>query len=213
MHRWDLTPEAAIALQQELSGAVITRDEIGPIQLVAGADVGFEPDGSAVAAVAVLGFPGLELRHQAVERSAATFPYVPGLLSFRETPAALAALQKLSTRPDLLLCDGHGFAHPRRFGMACHLGVLSGIPSIGVAKTLLVGTHALLPSGRGSWVPLVDGSEVIGAVVRTRTGVKPVYVSIGHKISLETAIRYVLQCTRRYRLPETTRWAHRLARM
>ncbi len=139
------------------------------------------------------------------------FPYVPGYLSFREAPAVLAALAKLRTRPDLLLCDGQGRAHPRRFGLACHLGVLTGLPSIGVAKSLLLGVHGPLPEPKGSWVALKDKGEVIGAALRTRAGVKPVYVSIGHRVSLATAIDYVLRCTPRYRLPETTRLAHRLA--
>ena len=139
------------------------------------------------------------------------FPYVPGLLSFREAPAALAALGQLKTSPDILLCDGHGLAHPRRFGLACHLGLLSGLPSIGVAKSLLTGEHAPPAQERGAWTPLLDGGEVIGAALRTRPGAKPVYVSIGHRISLESALQVVLRCTGRYRLPETTRQAHRLA--
>jgi deoxyribonuclease V len=136
---------------------------------------------------------------------------VPGLLSFRETPAVLEALGRLSERPDLLLCDGQGYAHPRRFGLACHLGVLTGLPSIGVAKSRLIGTHGALPKEKGAWVPLLDGDEAVGAVLRTRDGVAPLYVSIGHRVSLPTAIRWVLACTTRYRLPETTRQAHRLA--
>jgi deoxyribonuclease V len=139
------------------------------------------------------------------------FPYVPGYLSFREAPAALAAMRRLRRDPDLIVCDGQGFAHPRRFGLACHLGLLANLPSIGVAKSRLIGEHAVLGSQRGEWVPLVDDGERIGVVLRTRTGVRPVYVSVGHRISLETAIDYVLRCTTRYRLPETTRQAHRLA--
>src|SRR5690606_12334759 len=130
---------------------------------------------------------------------------------FRECPAALAALARLPRRPDVLVCDGHGYAHPRRFGLACHLGLLSGVPSIGVAKTRLIGEHDEVPQARGAWVPLLDGGERIGAVLRTRSGVKPVYVSIGHRMTLEVAIDLVLALTPRYRLPETTRAAHQLA--
>jgi deoxyribonuclease V len=159
----------------------------------------------------VLDFPSLEPVEHAVVRRKTRFPYVPGYLSFREAPAALAAMRRLRRAPDLIVCDGQGFAHPRRFGLACHLGLLANLPSIGVAKSRLIGEHAMLGSRRGEWVPLVDDGERIGAVLRTRTGVRPVYVSVGHRISLETAIDYVLRCTTRYRLPETTRQAHRLA--
>lgn len=179
---------------------------------VAGVDVGFEDHNRVTrAAIAVLGFPALNLCAQAIARRKTRFPYIPGYLSFREVPAVLGALKQVKQKPDLVLCDGQGLAHPRRFGIACHLGVLTDLPTIGVAKSRLIGTHAPLAEQKGSWVPLMDGDEQIGAVVRTRTGVRPVYVSIGHKISLETAINYVLRCTTRYRLPETTRIADRLA--
>ncbi len=191
---------------------VVARDRLGRVRYVAGIDVGFEKDGTvARAGVAILSFPGLELCETATARRPTRFPYVPGYLSFRELPAVLVALKKLRTRPDLLLCDAQGLAHPRRFGLACHLGVLTDTPSIGVAKSRLIGEHGSLPETKGSWVPLMHSGEVIGAVLRTRRGVKPVYVSIGHRISLETAIEYALRCTTRYRLPETTRLAHRLA--
>lgn len=209
---WPRTVPEARALQEALRGKVITADRLGPIRYVAGVDVGFEQDGAVTrAAVAVLTFPALELVESALARQPTRFPYVPGYLSFREIPAVLAALKQLKTQPDLLLCDGQGLAHPRRFGLACHLGVLTGLPAIGVAKSRLVGSHGALPQKKGSWVPLQDEGEVIGAVVCTRSGVKPLYVSIGHRVSLETAIEYVLRCTTNYRLPETTRAAHRLA--
>jgi deoxyribonuclease V len=209
---WPRDPRDAIALQQRLRHRVITNDQLKTVEYVAGLDVGFEQDDSVVrAAVAVLSFPDLRMADQAVARRSATFPYIPGLLSFREIPALLDALDKLGVRPDLLLCDGQGLAHPRRFGLACHLGVLTGIPSIGVAKSLLVGAHEPLPQPRGAWRPLVHKGEVVGAALRTRAGVAPVYVSIGHKVSLATAIDYVLACAPKYRLPETTRAAHRLA--
>ncbi len=210
-HRWDLTPKEAARLQQELRSRVIAEDRLGDVRLVAGLDAGFDDKNTARAAVVVLSFPELELVEQAIARVPVTFPYVPGLLSFRELPALITALEKLKNIPDLLLDDGQGVAHPRRFGIASHLGVITGIPAIGVAKTRLIGEHGTVPKHRGAWVPLMDGDETIGAVLRTRAGVKPLYISVGHKVSLETAIGYVMACCTRYRLPETTRWAHRLA--
>jgi deoxyribonuclease V len=209
---WPRTVAEARAVQVALRGRVVTVDRLGKVRHVAGVDVGFEQDGAVTrAAVAVLSFPALKLVEHAIARQPTRFPYVPGYLSFREIPAVLAALRKLKTKPDLLLCDGQGLAHPRRFGLACHLGLLTNIPSIGVAKSLLIGEHGALPQKKGSWAPLQDGQEVIGAALRTRDGVKPVYVSIGHRMSLATAIDYVLRCTTKYRLPETTRTAHHLA--
>ncbi|MEW6331394.1 MAG: deoxyribonuclease V [Pseudomonadota bacterium] len=209
---WPTGITEARAIQESLRGKVVARDRLGKIRTVAGIDVGFEKDGTVTrAAVVVLDFPGLAPVEQAVARRPTCFPYVPGYLSFREVPAVLAAMKKLRTRPDLLLCDGQGVAHPRRFGLACHLGLLLDIPSIGVAKSRLIGTHGDVPEQKGGWTALEDDGEVIGAVLRTRAGVKPVYVSAGHRISLATAIDYVLRCTTRYRLPETTRHAHRLA--
>jgi deoxyribonuclease V len=182
------------------------------VRRVAGVDASYESRAGRVrAAVAVLSLPGLELVERAVVRRAVRFPYVPGYLSFREAPAVLAALGKLRSAPDLLLCDGHGQAHPRRFGLSCHLGLLADLPSIGVAKSRLIGTHGDVPEHKGGWAPLVHEGEQIGAVLRTRVGVRPVHVSIGHRVGLETAIRWVLACTPRYRLPEPLRQAHRLA--
>lgn len=211
-HPWNLTPAEAIALQRALRGRIMTEDRLGPVQRVAGVDVGFEDQGAVTrAAVAVLSYPQLALLETAVARRPTGFPYLPGLLSFREIPAVLDALEKLVTLPDLLLCDGQGIAHPRRLGIATHLGLLMDIPTIGVAKTRLWGTHGKVPEERGSWTPLWDKDEMIGAVLRTRVGVKPLFISPGHRISLATAIDVVLGCTTRYRLPETTRHAHRLA--
>lgn len=195
---------------------MVAEDRSAELRSVAGVDVGFDRRGRSArarAAVAVLSFPGLEPVAESVAEADVTFPYVPGFLSFRELPAVLDTLEGLETSPDLLVCDAHGYAHPRRFGLACHLGVLTGTPTIGVAKSLLVGEHEALPAERGSWRPLVDPAteEVIGAAVRTRTGVKPVYVSVGHRVSLETAVRLTLRLATRYRLPETTRRAHLLA--
>ena len=212
LHPWSVTPAEAVAIQQALRARVETTDRLPQIRHVAGVDVGFEDGGRVTrAAVAVLAYPDLQPVDRALARLPTRFPYVPGLLSFRELPAVLAAIEALAVRPDVYLCDGQGLAHPRRFGIACHLGVLIDAPSIGVAKTRLIGSHAEPPAQKGGWTPLMDGEEVIGAVLRTRTGVKPVYVSIGHRVSLATAIRLVLACTRGYRLPETTRQAHRLA--
>jgi deoxyribonuclease V len=211
-HPWQVSIEEAKTIQLELVGRVITEDDFGEVHTVAGIDVGFEDNNRmARAAVAVLSYPGLELIDQAVVRRPVEFPYVPGFLSFREIPAALQALERLEHQPDLILCDGQGRAHPRRFGLASHLGVYIDRPTVGVAKTRLIGEYREPGLRRGSHTPLVDGSEVIGAVLRTRTRIKPLFVSIGHRVSLPSAIDYTLSCCTRYKLPETTRWAHRLA--
>ncbi|OGA24816.1 MAG: endonuclease V [Betaproteobacteria bacterium RIFCSPLOWO2_02_FULL_67_26] len=211
-HSWNLTPGAAIRLQHRLRSRVVRLGRLREVRHVAGTDVGFERGGRiARAAVAVLSFPELKLVDYAIARLPARFPYVPGLLSFREMPALLRALDHLRVRPDLLLCDGQGVAHPRRFGIASHLGVFCGIPSIGVAKSRLIGEHGQPLQRRGAWVPLEDNGETIGAVLRTKANTQPVYVSTGHRVSLPIAVRYVMACTTKFRLPETTRWAHRLA--
>ena len=209
---WPKTVEEAKIVQQQLCSKVIKTDQLHTVQFMAGVDVGFEQnDTISQAAVAVLSFPDLKLQEYAISRNKTTFPYVPGFLSFREVPVVLDALNKLTITPDIILCDGQGIAHPKRFGLACHLGVLTDIVTIGVAKSRFIGTHTELPVQKGSWKPLIDQEETIGAVVRSRTNVKPIYVSIGHKISLETAIYYVLACLTQYRLPETTRLADRIA--
>jgi deoxyribonuclease V len=212
-HAWTLSVEEAITIQEQMQAEVITSDQLQqPVQYVAGVDMGFEADGTiSRAAVAVLSFPELELQETSIARRPTSFPYIPGFLSFREIPAVLDALEKIKITPDLILCDGQGIAHPRRFGIACHLGIIVDIPTIGVAKSLLVGKHQELPDTRGSWQPLTHKGEIVGAVLRTRVGVKPLYVSSGHRISLPTAIDYVLRCTPKYRLPETTRIADKLA--
>lgn len=211
-HRWRLSPKQAIALQRRLAPRVERRDRLDEVRTVAGVDVGYDEErGMARAAVVALSFPGLRPVDWAVARVPVRFPYVPGLLSFREIPAALAAFERLRRMPDLILCDGQGIAHPRRFGIASHLGLLLDRPTIGVAKTRLVGEHRAPAQRRGAWTPLTDAGEVIGAVLRTRAGARPLYVSIGHRVSLATALAWVLACTPRYRLPETTRAAHRLA--
>ena len=211
-HPWNLNPAEAMALQRELRAHLILTDQLGPVRRVAGVDVGFEADGTVTrAAVAVLRYPELDLLETAIARRPTTFPYIPGLLSFRELPAVLDALEQLREPPNLLLCDGQGIAHPRRFGIASHLGLLVDLPSIGVAKSRLCGTHEEPPNQRGAWTPLRAQGEIIGAALRTRIGVRPLYVSPGHRIGLETAIACVMRCCTRYRLPETTRYAHGLA--
>jgi deoxyribonuclease V len=210
-HSWDLSPDDAVAVQEDLRRLVILEDLFDEIRTAAGVDVHYdEAAGKARAAVAVLGFPGLDLLETATAEQPTSFIYRPGLLSFREVPPVLAALGRLRSLPDLLFCDGQGYAHPRRFGLACHLGVLTGLPSIGVAKTLLVGDPGPIPPERGAWRPLTDGGEVVGAAVRTRTGVQPLYVSPGHRVSLETAIDLVLRASPRFRQPEPIRAAHHL---
>lgn len=202
----------AVLLQEQMRQCVICADDNAPVRMVAGIDIGIDRVGAiARAAVVVMRLEDLAPVEGVTVECPVTFPYVPGLLGFREVPAALTALAQLTHAPDLLMCDGHGIAHPRRCGLACHLGLLAGIPAIGVAKSRLIGSHAPPDDEQGAWQPLSDGNEVIGAVVRTRAGVKPVYVSPGHRVSLLTAIDMVLRCTRGCRLPEPTRQAHRLA--
>ncbi|MBW4418078.1 MAG: deoxyribonuclease V [Myxacorys californica WJT36-NPBG1] len=211
-HEWTLTAEAAVGIQQDLRQEVVTHDQFGVVNYVAGIDVGFEEDGKITrAAVAVLTYPELQFCDHAIAWRPTTFPYIPGFLSFREVPAVLDALETVQTVPDLLLCDGQGLAHPRRFGIACHLGVLTNMPTIGVAKSLLVGKYGEVPEERGAWVELQHKGEKIGAVLRTRPKTKPLFISLGHRISLETSLSYVMGCTTKYRLPETTRHAHKLA--
>lgn len=209
-HSWDLTPKEAAAWQKELAARVIREANLGPVRTVAGIDASYR-DGAARAAVAVLSFPDLELIEYAVTTRPTPFPYVPGLLSFREGPAVLDALERLRSSPDLLIFDGQGLAHPRRFGLACHLGLLLDRPAIGCAKSRLLGDYEEPGPHQGDYTLLVDKGETIGAAVRTRAGAKPVFVSIGHQVDLSTSIDYVLKCCRGFRLPETTRWAHRLA--
>ncbi|MBF0310165.1 MAG: deoxyribonuclease V [Magnetococcales bacterium] len=208
----DSIPEAK-RIQLTLANQVERADRFDAIRSVAGLDIGF-PRGSRRGRVAVvrLSFPELGLLEQVVLQREVTFPYVPGLLSFRETPLVLEALDGLTEKPDLLLCDGQGVAHPRRFGLACHLGLLSDRPSIGVAKSRLIGQPAAeLPAHKGAWVPLLDNGEIVGALLRSRDRVAPLYISSGHRVGLESAIRLVLACTKGFRLPETSRMAHHLA--
>lgn len=210
-HEWAVTPEAAIALQQQFAPLVREEPLAVPPQSIAGVDMSVRGD-QVQAAVVLLSYPALTVLDQATWQGQVEFPYVPGLLSFREVPAVLRALQQLATMPDLIMCDAQGRAHPRRLGLAAHLGLLLEWPTIGVAKSLLTGHHAELPATKGAHVPLRAGAELIGAVVRSRADVKPLYVSVGHRITLPEAIDLTLACTTRYRLPEPTRQAHLLSK-
>ncbi len=210
---WPSTVEEALAVQDRLRGRVERADDCPELPpTVTGLDVAYDGSGGIAAAVVTLETAGLSVVEARTHRARAAFPYEPGLFAFRELPPLLAALEQLEREPDVLVCDGHGLAHPRRFGLACHLGVLTGRPAFGVGKTRFVGTHASPGAARGSSEPLVDAGEVVGAVLRTRDGVKPVYVSAGHRIDLAHACRLTLALTPRYRLPETTRRADRLSR-
>lgn len=211
-HDWNVSASEAIAIQKTLQKKLNLQDDFSEITRVAGVDVGFENDGRITrAAVAVLSFPELDTLETQITRLPTRFPYIPGLLSFRELPAVLEALSQLQQMPDVILCDGQGYAHPRRMGIACHLGILTDIPAIGVGKTRLTGKHGDVPQQKGKWAPLIDKGETIGAVLRTREGVKPLYISPGHRVSLESAIQLVMSCVTRFKLPETTRQAHKLA--
>lgn len=210
-HRWDLSPREAVVVQRELAGLVLQEPMPRPPHTVAGVDMSVRR-GSVQASVVVLEVATLRPVAEALWRGPVTWPYVPGLLSFREIPALLHALEQLDVLPDLILADGQGVAHPRRFGIASHLGVLLDRPVIGVAKSRLVGTHDVVEDEAGSRTPLFDGAEVIGMVVRSRHGVKPLYVSVGHRVDLEQAVEWTLACVTRYRLPEPSRRAHLLSR-
>lgn len=212
LHPWDVSPAEAIDIQKRLSEQVITRDSLGEVTTLGGVDVGFEDHGRTTrAAVVVMAYPDLTPLHHAIARLPTQFPYVPGLLSFREIPAVLAAFERLSEPPDLLLCDGQGIAHPRRLGIASHLGLILDRPTVGVAKSRLTGRFEPPGPDKGDWSPLTHRGERIGAVLRTRVNVKPLFISSGHRVSLETAIAFTLAAITRYRLPETTRWADHLA--
>lgn len=208
IHPWDVSPEEAVLIQQQLRARVIRTGPMPePGAIIVGVDVGFRGDVARAAAVAVR-FPDLTPLSQAVAEVPVTFPYIPGLLAFREAPAILAALERLELEPHLLMVDGHGISHPRRMGIATHLGVYLDLPSIGCAKSKLWGRYEMPPDEPGAWTSLWDGEEVIGAVLRTQAGTSPVFVSIGHRISLENAIATVMACVRGHRLPEPTRLAH-----
>src|SRR5690625_737337 len=213
LHDWALTPAEARQLQTDLAGRVELTDRLPtPIQRVAGVDVGFEQGGRITrAAIAVLDAETLEPLEFSLARQHTRMPYAPGLLSFRECPAILEALTSLRRAPELLLCDGHGTAHPRGLGIASHLGLATDLPAIGVAKSRLTGRHGPVPEQRGAWTGLWRGDRVIGAVLRTRVGVRPLFIPPGHRLSLATALPWVMRRSEERRVPETTRWADGLA--
>jgi len=203
-------PREAVALQRKLALRAEPELPLDDPRLVAGVDVSYfehRARPTLIAGVVVVELPSLEVVETASFTGPTTFPYVPGLLSFREIPAVLEACRKIRSRPDAVICDGHGRAHPRRFGLACHLGLCLRLPTVGCAKSLLLGSHEPLPDERGRWRKLVDGDETVGAALRTRAGVKPVYVSCGYGLTLRRAIGLVLRSTGQYRLPEPTRRA------
>lgn len=213
LHTWDLKVEEAKALQRKLASNIILEDQIGEVRYVAGVDMAInEGNGMARAAVVLLSYPTLTCVEQHVYEEPVRMPYVPGLLSFRELPSLLGALQQLKQKPDLVMVDGQGIAHPRRLGLAAHLGLWIDTPTIGCAKSLLVGTFDPVGADVGAWSPLIDHEQLIGAVLRTRLRVKPLFISPGHKISIASCIKYVLACGRGYRLPETTRLADKLSK-
>lgn len=209
-HSWNVSPAKAQEIQHQLRDRVLIQPLDFQPEVIAGIDVSIKNE-RARAAVVLLTYPDLVPFQSAVADLPVSFPYVPGLLAFREGPVVLAALEKLTDRPDVLMFDAQGLAHPRRMGLATHLGILLDMPSVGCAKSLLCGRYREPGEQKGNWTPLVDDDEVIGAVVRTRDGVQPVFVSVGHRVDLETAVALVLSCATRYRLPEPTRWAHQVA--
>ena len=209
LHSWQVSTTEALDIQRRLARQVSRNSQVTNPRFIAGVDISAgKAQGMATAAVVVLEYPELRPVETQVAQGRLDFPYVPGLLSFRESPLTLAACEKLSITPDLILVDGQGIAHPRRLGLASHLGLFLSIPTIGCAKSLLCGQHDEPDIDAGSYAEMVDRGETIGVALRIRPGVKPVYVSIGHKVDLETAIYWVLKCCRGYRLPEPTRLAH-----
>jgi deoxyribonuclease V len=211
LHQWEVTPKEAIEIQERLrsmvSGAGLDKEP----RLVAGCDISFDKGSDVVyAGIVVLELPTLIEVGRSTTIAQVKFPYIPGLLSFRESPALLESWKKLEIQPDLVMIDGQGYAHPRRFGIASHFGVLIDLPTVGCAKTVLVGKYEEPEARAGSYSPLIDREELIGAALRTQDGVNPVFVSVGHRINLETAIEVVLRCTTGYRIPEPTRQAHLL---
>ena len=212
LHGWQLTATEAKEVQSRLAARVRRAGRVTAPRFIAGVDVSASRVGEmGTGAVVVLGYPGLEIVEVKVIRGEVELPYMPGLLSFREAPLILRACEQLSTTPDIIVVDGQGIAHPRRFGLASHLGLLLNKPTVGCAKSRLCGIHDVPGDERGSTAELEDGGETIGAVVRTKQGTKPLYVSVGHRIELQDAVHWVLECCCGYRLPEPVRLAHQAA--
>ena len=217
LHEWNLAPREARALQTQLAQQLEAADRVSSVRHIAGVNIGFEDSGETTRAAVVMlkwdpeAAPNLDVVEQVVHREPTRMPYIPGLLSFREIPAALKAFEKLSVMPELVMVDGQGIAHPRRLGVAAHLGLWLDLPTIGIAKSRLYGKYTEVGEQRGDWVPLYAGKERIGAVLRSRAKVKPVYVSPGHRITLESSLEWVMRCLGRTKLPEPTRLADRLA--
>jgi deoxyribonuclease V len=211
LHDWNLTPSEAIEVQKRLRSLVKIDPRKREVKRIAGADVSFNKYSETIySGIVVLSFPELKIIESVGIRSVAKFPYLPGLLSFRETPSLLEAWERLESRPDVLMLDGQGLAHPRRFGLACHVGLLLDLPTIGCAKSILVGEHDELAAAAGSRAPLIDRGEQVGVALRTKKNVTPVYVSTGHLIDLASAVDLVLKSAPKYRQPEPTRQAHLL---
>ena len=211
LHDWNLSPREAVSLQRELRHRVLVEAPMREIELVAGADISFNKFSETIyAAIVVLRLPTMEVVEEQGIVTTTRFPYVPGLLSFRELPALLEVWQKLQTVPDCVVFDGQGLAHPRRFGIACHAGLWLDTMTIGCAKSVLIGKFDEPNVGRGSWSPMIDKNEIMGAALRTKDKVSPVYVSVGHKMDLPSAIDLMLRCDGGYRVPEPTRRAHLL---
>jgi deoxyribonuclease V len=208
LHSWDITPKQAVALQRELAGRIIVEPLTRPVRTVAGTDCAMLPGGRIVAAAVLCDARTLEVIASRHVVQPCTFPYVPGLLSFREAPAVIAAVESLPQRPDLLLCDGQGQAHPRRVGLASHVGLWLDCPTVGVAKSRLCGEHRPVGPNRGNRARLMDHGELVGYVLRTRDRVAPLYISVGHRVTLEQAVRWTLRCACRYRQSEPNRQAH-----
>jgi len=212
IHRWDVSVAEAKEIQHSLANQVVKTGKLSNVELIAGVDIsGVNKDDISCGAVVVLRYPSMVAVERRMVLMKIEFPYVPGLLSFREIPLILAACKQLSTTPDLFIADAQGIAHPRRLGLASHLGLVLDMPTIGCAKSILCGQYGDLGDEPGDCVSLVDRDEVVGSALRTKRRVKPVYVSIGHRIDLDEACRWVLACCRGYRLPEPTRLAHQSA--
>jgi deoxyribonuclease V len=214
-HRWDVSPKEAVQIQRHMRAKIIPSGKVASLHLVAGADVAYEKQSTTTyAAIVVLRMPDLAIVETSIASCPTSFPYIPGLLSFREAPALIEAFKKVQSNPDVIFIDGHGISHPRSVGIASHIGILINRPVIGCAKSLLIGNYQEPGLARGSQSYLLNQhSDIIGAVLRTRDKVKPVFVSIGHRIDLDEAIRLTLSCGKGYRIPEPTRQADLLVEM